>query len=55
MTDGALVMTTFDVVENNGHPPLAGMEYVTRYEPAVEVEGVMAPVPELMVKPVVDE
>ena len=52
---GAVVMVTWVVNGIAGQPPLAGREYVTVYEPAVEVEGVMAPVPELIDKPVVDE
>jgi hypothetical protein len=48
-------MVTDAVVLNAAQPPEAGMLYVTVYVPAVLVEGVIAPVELLIVKPAVDE
>lgn len=44
-------MLTALVVENNAHPPAAGMVYVTVYgPPATDDDGVIAPVEALMLK-----
>ena len=52
---GAFVIVTDVVVENAEHPPEAAMVYVTVYVPSVLVEGVIAPVLELIVSPAVEE
>ena len=57
-TAGAAGMATIvtEVVTGlAGQPPEAGMVYVTTYVPSVLVDGVTAPVPELIVSPPVDE
>ncbi len=48
-------MVTLVVVLNDAQPLEAGMVYETTYEPAVLVDGVIAPVPPLMLKPDVEE
>jgi hypothetical protein len=47
-------MVTVCVAVTAAHPPEAGIVLVTVYVPAVEVDGVMAPVVALIVKPVVE-
>ena len=49
---GAAVMITVAVVVTAEQPPVAASVYVTVYVPAVLVLGVIAPVLELMLKPV---
>ena len=48
-------MVTDVVVEKAEQPPAAAIVYVTVYVPSVLVEGVIAPVLELMVSPAVEE
>jgi hypothetical protein len=48
---GTAVITTDAVVVTAAQPPAAGFVYVTVYVPAVLVDGVMAPVPLLIVNP----
>jgi hypothetical protein len=48
-------MVTDVVVVTAEQPPVAAIVYVTVYVPAVLVLGVMAPVLELILKPVVEE
>ena len=52
---GAVVIVTLVVVVNAAQPPDAPTVYVTVYVPAVLVLGVIAPVLELILNPVVDE
>jgi len=47
-------MVTDVVVITAEQPPVAAIVYVTVYVPAVLVFGVMAPVVELILKPVVE-
>jgi len=51
---GKAVIVTVVVTDTMEHPPEAGIVYVTVYVPAVLVDGVMAPVDELIVNPTVD-
>jgi hypothetical protein len=43
------------VVVTTAHPPAAAIVYVTRYVPAVLVDGVIEPVLESKIKPLVEE
>ena len=43
------------VAVKDGQPPLAAMVYVTKYVPAVLVDGVIAPVDALIDNPAVEE
>ena len=52
---GAAVMVTLAVVVTAEQPPAAAIVYVTVYVPAVLVLGVIAPVLELILKPVFEE
>ncbi len=52
---GAAVIVTVVVFITAAQPPAAAIVYVTVYAPAVLVLGVIAPVLELMLKPVVEE
>ena len=48
-------MVTEVVTGTEAQPPDAGIVYVTVYVPAVLVDGVTAPVTELMINPAVEE
>ena len=52
---GAAVIVTVVVFITAAQPPEAAIVYVTVYAPAVLVLGVIAPVPALILKPVVEE
>lgn len=52
---GAAPIVTEVVAFTAAQPPDAAIVYVTVYVPTVEVDGIIAPVVELMLKPVVDE
>ena len=52
---GAVVMVTLAVVLTAEQPPVAAIVYVTVQVPAVLVLGIIAPVLELILKPVVEE
>jgi hypothetical protein len=52
---GADVIVTLVVAVRTEQPPDAAIVYVTRYVPAVLVDGVIAPVLASIINPVVDE
>jgi len=54
-TVGVGLITTVVVAVTAAHPPVAGVVYVIVYVPAVEVDGLMAPVDASILKPEVDE
>ena len=48
---GAGVIVTGVIAVTGGHPPPAGIVYVTMYDPDADVAGIIAPVAGLIVNP----